>query len=71
MELISIKKIKENNKKVINRDAPIALLLDRNIALISTIYNCIMKGIVYIPSNPIMPYYQIHQILLDTKARCV
>lgn len=68
MELISIKKIKENNKKVINRDAPIALLLDRNIALISTIYNCIMKGIVYIPINPLMPYYQIHQILLDTKA---
>lgn len=66
--MISIKKIKENNKKVINRDAPIALLLDRNIALISTIYNCIMKGIVYIPINPLMPYYQIHQILLDTKA---
>lgn len=27
-----------------------------------------MKGIVYIPINPLMPYYQIHQILLDTKA---
>lgn len=60
---ISRSYIEQNTTKVIEYTTLVGIMLDRNIALISSIYNCYKCGITYVPIDPNWPNARISDII--------
>lgn len=71
MEVITPCDLKEVDRKIELYDNRIGLILDRNISLISAMYNCFHRQISYIPIDPNFPQMRIEQILSDAEVNTV
>ncbi len=71
MEIITTSELKKAEQKIKLYSNRIGLILDRNISLISAMYNCFNKHISYVPIDPNFPQARIDQILSDAEVNTV
>lgn len=66
MDIICVNDFVNSNRKVLPiKTNRVAFILDRNISLISSIYNCLDKNITYIPIDPNIPKSRISDMIKD------
>ena len=71
MEIITTSELNKAEQKIKLYSNRIGVILDRNISLISAMYNCFNKHISYVPIDPNFPQARIDQILSDAEVNTV